>query len=842
MKRAALVAMIALAACRGDADLCSSNNDCAESACTTATCQSGQCVQTPVARGTAVPTQTAGDCKVAACDGSGGTFDDVDDTDLPATTNPCVQATCTSGTPSLPPVGRGSACGTGLQCDGAGACVGCLDASQCPGSDTDCQTRTCDAGMCGFSYAAPGTPVTAQTPGDCQVVECNGSGTTTSVADDNDLPNDNNACTTDTCVGGVPTYDKVGAGVSCGTAQQCDGNGHCIADCGDGTVEGTESCDGTDLNSKTCADVGFTAGTLACKSDCTFDTSGCTTCGNNTAETGEACDGTDLAGATCQSRGFTTGTLACKNNCTFDDSGCSTCGDGIVSGTELCDGAAFGATTCQSLGHAPGALACNATCDAINTTACTGGWIAANTSFSGTVCMDGLHYGSPLQAPWLAACTEDNGIWRATVFDTSVPALPLADPSWSNADGTTAGQMVTSLTGRALAVYNQNGKIAFLTTNTTGLNYFGTPSFAATPVVWQTGAMNQVSFAPEIYAVKLGSSNNNYLAGWDPTSGQAIVLHGNTTATACAANGGAGCSWPVLLGAGVTGTATSVVSGNDNINATTFDIHVAVTGTTPAGGAATGAGIYWTCDNGATYTEDDTGVADTDKPLLWKLVPDNSTYGAHTARTCPTNSASVGSYTSTMYAALLGGASIYKTTDGGATWAPANTGLPAGVAVYSIAIDCAQTIAAGGSTCPNPQLLYAGTAAGVYKSVDGGGHWAIDGLQGSTVRAIGIEARHATWTIAASPGGATETGTTATITVNAHDFAVGDLVTITGTTDPGYLGTFTVTGVLSTTQFTVELPVSGLAASGGGSAFERLPRVFGATDQPNAVFQTNTPH
>lgn len=699
MTRAAIVAALALAACSNDPQQCASDSDCPHTACSTGTCESGACSETPVPRGTAVETQTAGDCRVTACDGSGDVFDDVDNSDVPATTNPCVQATCADGEPSLPPQDAGMACGTGLVCDGAGACVGCLDATTCPGPDTECQTRTCVQGTCGFSYAAQGTAVAAQTAGDCQHVQCNGSGATESVADDNDLPDDSNACTHDSCSGGTPAYDDLASGVSCGSGATCDGSGQCLT-----------------------------------------------------------------------------------------------------------------------------------------------AWIAANTGFTGTVCIDGLHFGSPLQSTWLAACTEDHGIWRATMVDSSLPARPLVDPSWTDANGTTAGQMVTSLTGRGLGIYNQNGKIAFFTTNTTDLNYFGTGSFGMTPVTWQTGAMNQVGFTPAIFGVKLGSGNNNYLAGWDPVSGQAVVLHGNTIATVCATNGQGGCSYPALIGAGVTGTATSVVSGNDNISATTLDIHVSVTGTTPSGGAANGGGVYWSCDNGASYVEDDAGIAIADKPLVWKLVADDSSYGAHAARTCPTNSTNLVTYTSTMYAALLGGASIYKTVDGGARWTASNTGLPAGVAVYSLAIDCAATGVAGGPSCGNPQLLYAGTAAGVYRSTDGGAHWALDGLGGSAVRAVGVEAHHATWSIAASPGGVTETGTTATFSVDAHDFEAGDQVTIIGVADPGYNGTYSITSAPSPTTFTVELATSGLSPSGGGTAFATQPRVVAATDQPNAIFQGNVPH
>ncbi len=53
-----------------------------------------------------------------------------------------------------------------------------------------------------------------------------------------------------------------------------------------------------------------------------------TLCGNNIKETGEECDGSDLNQQTCVTRGFTTGTLGCNTNCTFNTSNCSTGGGG----------------------------------------------------------------------------------------------------------------------------------------------------------------------------------------------------------------------------------------------------------------------------------------------------------------------------------------------------------------------------------------------------------------------------------------------------------------------------------------------------------------------------------
>ena len=76
-----------------------------------------------------------------------------------------------------------------------------------------------------------------------------------------------------------------------------------------------------------------------------------------------------------------------------------------------------------------------------------------------------------------------------------------------------------------------------------------------------------------------------------------------------------------------------------------------------------------------------------------------------------------------------------------------------------------------------------------------------------------------TRTIAASPKGATQSGTTVTITTTEpHGLSGGERVTITDDLDVRYRGTFTVTSVPSTTTFTYTNPMpSPVPASGGGT-------------------------
>ena len=45
--------------------------------------------------------------------------------------------------------------------------------------------------------------------------------------------------------------------------------------CGNGVVEGDESCDGTDLDGMTCVELGFEVGNVTCTRTCTLDDSGC---------------------------------------------------------------------------------------------------------------------------------------------------------------------------------------------------------------------------------------------------------------------------------------------------------------------------------------------------------------------------------------------------------------------------------------------------------------------------------------------------------------------------------------------------------------------------------------
>jgi hypothetical protein len=95
-----------------------------------------------------------------------------------------------------------------------------------------------------------------------------------------------------------------------------DGSGEAV--CGDGRLSTTEACEGFELRSQRCSDLGFESGVLACASDCTFDTTRCVRCGDGVVGGSEVCDGTVDSTLTCASvRGDgATGALSCAADCT----------------------------------------------------------------------------------------------------------------------------------------------------------------------------------------------------------------------------------------------------------------------------------------------------------------------------------------------------------------------------------------------------------------------------------------------------------------------------------------------------------------------------------------------
>jgi CxxC motif-containing protein (DUF1111 family) len=91
-------------------------------------------------------------------------------------------------------------------------------------------------------------------------------------------------------------------------------------------------------------------------------------------------------------------------------------------------------------------------------------------------------------------------------------------------------------------------------------------------------------------------------------------------------------------------------------------------------------------------------------------------------------------------------------------------------------------------------------------------------LHGQTVAQFDTIAGCSNMTIAAAPTGATESGTTVTLTTTMnHGFLAGQTSYVTGVPVSGYDGTFTILSVPTKTTLTYTAGSSGLAGSGGGT-------------------------
>ncbi|MEZ4307779.1 MAG: lamin tail domain-containing protein [Polyangiaceae bacterium] len=341
--------------------------------CQQFTCDAGVCGTVNAAQGVPLATQTDGDCQVEQCDGNGGTEMAEDNADLPVDATTCTDDVCTAGVPSNPPVMANTACAEdpGVLCDGNGACVECILATDCPGTDDECQMRTCTAGVCGVDFTAMGTAVAAQTGGDCQQIVCDGNGGTTSIADDADLPNDNEECTSDSCVAGAPTFTDVSAGTTCGASGVCDGNGSCV-----GCTVATD-CPGTDDDCKTRTCTNNTCGfnfaangtpvTAQTAGDCKQNV--CDGAGNTVSQN----DNADLPaddGNQCTDQACNAGTPSFPNSAV--DTACT------QNGGSFCDGGGA-CVACNLASQCPG------TDDECQTRTCTGNTCGFNFQPAGTM-------------------------------------------------------------------------------------------------------------------------------------------------------------------------------------------------------------------------------------------------------------------------------------------------------------------------------------------------------------------------------------------------------------------------------------------------------------------------
>lgn len=190
--------------------VCNNDSDCPDPSneCLTKVCISGTCDTNSVPLGTPIATQVSGNCKRIVCDGSGGTMDDPDPSDLPDDGNSCTVDTCNGGDPAFSPVAAGTACsaGNGVMCNGQGSCVECLSGADC--ASGVCANNVCQAPAC-WDTVKNGTETDVDCGGSCP--SCF-AGLHCAV---------NGDCTNGMCYGGTccsPTIE-----VSDGIDNDCDG-------------------------------------------------------------------------------------------------------------------------------------------------------------------------------------------------------------------------------------------------------------------------------------------------------------------------------------------------------------------------------------------------------------------------------------------------------------------------------------------------------------------------------------------------------------------------------------------------------------------------------------------
>ncbi|MEX1367970.1 MAG: hypothetical protein AB1Z98_32875 [Nannocystaceae bacterium] len=143
----------------------------------------------------------------------------------------CVDASCVGSQCVYEPLADGTACDYEFD---SGHCHGGSCYYECY-TDEDCFDRgPCEVSNCVLSQCIvePLDGVDAaeadQTDGDCQVVTCV-EGSATPVEDAMDPQDDGDACTIDSCVGGMTVHELAPEGTPCDDGGSCDAAGACVA-------------------------------------------------------------------------------------------------------------------------------------------------------------------------------------------------------------------------------------------------------------------------------------------------------------------------------------------------------------------------------------------------------------------------------------------------------------------------------------------------------------------------------------------------------------------------------------------------------------------------------------
>jgi hypothetical protein len=153
----------------------------------------------------------------------------------------------------------------------------CIDpATDCAPPRDPCMAAICSRdGQCDEAPVEAGTPIDAQTEGDCKVVVCDGAGGTQEQDDLDDPPEDDGPCFEGTCIGGVPDQDPR-TGEACGLRDDmvCNDLGECVGcltavDCGDNpcldyACTAEQTCTSNPVEAGATCDTGLCDGSGGC--------------------------------------------------------------------------------------------------------------------------------------------------------------------------------------------------------------------------------------------------------------------------------------------------------------------------------------------------------------------------------------------------------------------------------------------------------------------------------------------------------------------------------------------------------------------------------------------------
>ena len=151
------------------------------------------------------------------------------------------------------------------------------------------------------------------------------------------------------------------------------------ATCGNGSVDGGETCDGNTEYCTTIDPLLYSGGKAKCLDNCAgYDTATCDEvpheCGNTVKEGPEVCDGGTKNCVEIDADQYSGGKAKCLADCSgYDTATCDqkvpVCGDGTIEGTEVCDG---NPKACTELGgpYVGGEAPCTETCTGWDSTQC----------------------------------------------------------------------------------------------------------------------------------------------------------------------------------------------------------------------------------------------------------------------------------------------------------------------------------------------------------------------------------------------------------------------------------------------------------------------------------------